>query len=631
VPIIMIRRRLFAGCGFLLSSLLLSSVGAAQPTVRQALGLVPMQEDVAFDRPSEEEIDKCTIQPERQGDQRSWVVADPAGNVLRRFTDTNGDNKIDQWCYFQHGIEVYRDIDADFNEKADQYRWFATGGLRWGIDRNEDGRIDDWKWISPEEVTSELVRAMATQNADRFAALLITPDDLKEAGLAEALAAQITQQTAKARQAFADYIKQQKVTDKTQWVDFSAPQPGVVPAGGEQTSRDVIVYENVIAMTETEGQHGQLPVGTLIKVGESWRLIGLPSGDDAGFFFAAAARPTLPVATGVPQPDAKTQELVQKLEELDKQLASARGPAAAQQVYQQRVAMLRELAKNAEGDERDMWLLQMIDSAVAISQPGQGSEGAAVLAKVADEVAASTQNKEVIAQAKFAFLTADYSESLQQPEANLAKIQTQWIDNLEGLVADFSGTRPAAEAMLQLAISEEFAGEDKSAIEWYTKIVEGYPDSDMSEKARGAIRRLDSVGKPLELRGKGLNGTPVDLAELRGNVTVVHYWATWCEPCKQDMEALKQLLAQYGRRKFKVVGVNLDDDPQTAVGYLQQQRLTWPQLHEAGGLESGLAKQLGVFTLPVMLLVDEQGRVANRSLTTAELEAELKKRLTSKR
>jgi thiol-disulfide isomerase/thioredoxin len=627
----MIRPCLLASFGLLLSCSALPSLVSAQPTVRQALSLVPMQQDVPYDRPRDDQIDQCSIQPHRHGDQRAWVVTDPDGNLLRRFSDTNADNKIDQWCYFQAGVEIYRDIDGDFNEKADQYRWLGTGGLRWGVDRDEDGRIDTWKWISPEEVTSELVRAVAQQDANRFHTLLITEEELKQTGLSEELVNQIVRQTTQARQDFPEYAKKQGFSDKTQWVDFSAPQPGVIPGGGEQATLDLMVYENVIAMTDTEGTHGQLSIGTLVKVDDGWRLIGLPSSDEMGFFYRVAGRRTVPAGNAAQQIDSQTQQLVQKLEELDKQLAQSNNPAATRRVYEQRMGVLRDLIAASEGTEQEMWLLQLVDSGVALSQPGMGSEGAAVLEKIAKEVAGTTQDKEIVAQAKFSYLTAEYSESLQKPEADFAKIQSNWIERLEGFVKDFGGSRPAAEAMLQLAISEEFAGEDKAATDWYGQIVSGYADTDMAEKASGAVRRLSSVGNALELRGKGLTGTPLDVAELRGNVVVVHYWATWCEPCKQDMDQLKKLLAQYSRRKFQVMGVNLDDNPQAATTFLEQQRYSWPQLHEPGGLESDLAKQFGIFTLPVMLLVDEQGRVANRSITVAELESELNKRLTAKR
>ena len=48
------------------------------------------------------------------------------------------DNNVDQWCYYLDGLEVYRDIDSNFNKNADQYRWFHTAGTRWGVDKDED-------------------------------------------------------------------------------------------------------------------------------------------------------------------------------------------------------------------------------------------------------------------------------------------------------------------------------------------------------------------------------------------------------------------------------------------------------------------------------------------------------------
>ena len=120
--------------------------------------------------------------------------------------------------------------------------------------------------------------------------------------------------------------------------------------------------------------------------------------------------------------DTRTQQLVQKLEELDKQLTQAgAGPANTRRVYSQRMDVLRELVEASQPADRDIWLLQLVDSAVVLSQPAPDGEGSAVLAKIADEVAKATQNNEVIAQARFAFLTAEYSESLQKSDADFAK------------------------------------------------------------------------------------------------------------------------------------------------------------------------------------------------------------------
>ena len=155
----------------------------------------------------------------------------------------------------------------------------------------------------------------------------------------------------------------------------------------------------------------------------------------------------------------------------------------------------------------------------------------------------------------------------------------------------------------------------------------GFPDTALAKKAAGAKRRLDSVGQVLVMRSNMLNGKPFDTASLRGRFVLVHYWATWCEPCKADMEVLKQLHARYGGNGFAIVGINLDSDPKAAQAYAAQSRINWPQLYEAGGLDSRLANELGILTLPTMLLLDKQGKVVSRNIHMAELEAELRKQL----
>src|SRR6185369_10940497 len=106
-------------------------------------------------------------------------VRDGNGQILREFVDTNGDNIVDRWGYFNDGVEVYRDIDSDYNGRADQYRWLNTAGTRWAIDKNEDGIIDSWKVISAEEATAEAVAALKNRDSARFARLLLQPTEIK--------------------------------------------------------------------------------------------------------------------------------------------------------------------------------------------------------------------------------------------------------------------------------------------------------------------------------------------------------------------------------------------------------------------------------------------------------------------
>ena len=138
----------------------LSQSWAAPPTAEEALSLSPVQQTVTYQRVSAEEQKRCTVRDIDSETWSGWEVRSGDGLTLRVFADTNADKKVDLWCYYQGGIEVYRDIDVNFNGKADQYRWLGTNGSRWGLDQDEDGTIDRWKSISAEEVSSELIGAV---------------------------------------------------------------------------------------------------------------------------------------------------------------------------------------------------------------------------------------------------------------------------------------------------------------------------------------------------------------------------------------------------------------------------------------------------------------------------------------
>ena len=121
----------------------------------------------------------------------------------------------------------------------------------------------------------------------------------------------------------------------------------------------------------------------------------------------------------------------------------------------------------------------------------------------------------------------------------------------------------------------------------------------------------------------------MDLSRYRGRVVLIQYWATWCEPCKADMTTLKGLIGVYGQQGFSVVGINLDQDRETAAEFLKKEQLPWANIYEPGGLESRLSTELGVLTLPTMLLLDQQGKVVNRNIHATQVEPELKSRLKS--
>ncbi|MBX9792166.1 MAG: redoxin family protein [Pirellulales bacterium] len=610
---------------------------AAPPPIEQALGLNSIQRDVEYDRPAAADIPKCTIQAENVGQSKGWVVRSPAGQTLRKFVDTNGDNVVDLWCYYQDGLEVYRDIDTDNNGKADQYRWLNTAGCRWGLDSNEDGKIDSWKQISAEEVSAEVIGAIVARDAARFSNVLLTAAELAELGLSPERVTEVKAKLDAAPTAFNEALRAQKlVPAKSQWVQFGAGRPGIVPAGTDGSTKDILVYENVVAVIDSEGKHGQVPIGTLIQVGNNWRLLGAPDLAaeeglaDSGLFFRVVPNVPAPAADGQTPgaPDKATQDLLAKLEEVDKASAKAANPEEEARFNAQRADILGQLAAGAATDaDRAQWCRQLADTVSAAVQSNALPDGVDRLAALFEQLKTKGADAELLAYVKFRQLTADYSRSLQASDADFAKVQDKWLADLQQFVADFPKSPDTAEAMLQLAIAKEFAGEEDQAKTFYAKIATDFGDSSSAAKAAGAKARLESVGKPLVLRGADLQGRKFDIGQFRGKVVLVQYWATWCEPAKADMALLKELQAKYAKSGFTVIGVNLDNQRASLDEFLKTNRLPWLQIFEPGGLDGRLANEMGILTLPTMLLIDEKGNVVDRNIHVSQLDTELKKRL----
>ncbi len=612
-----------------------STARAATPSVEQALKLTPMQKDVDYDRPAD--AARCTIQAEKKTPkgQTGWIVRDADGKILREFVDTNGDNVVDRWSYFKDGVEVYRDVDPKFAGKATEHRWLNTAGIRWGVSRG-DGQIDAWRMISPEEVSAEVVMALRDRDSARFARLLLTPNELKSLSLSPAKSKELSDKLDAATGAFADLARRQNaITSSTNWIHFSGNRPGIVPAGTFGLAGDIEVYENAIALAQADGHDVQIQIGTLIKIGECWRLIDAPTLSDGGkmadsapgFFFLNpnVRNPTAQDIAGAATNDRLTK-MMEQLQQLDDAIVKA--PTAAEQgrLNDQRADYFEQLIGQLTDPQRTQLIHQMADTISAAVQSGSYPKGAERLKAVARKLDQNAADADLAAYVEFRGLQAEYSLALQAPNPEFAKVQAAWLQNLEQFVGRHPNCPDAADAMLQLGIAEEFAGQEDKAKKWYGQIAQNFAGTPTAKKAAGAVRRLDSVGKQIELTGQSTKGEQIDLGNYRGKLVLIQYWATWCEPAKVDMAELKELQAKYSGN-LAIIGVSLDANRQTLDQYLAKNPLPWPQLFEPGGLDSRYANELGVLTLPTMILLDDSGKVLNRGIHITELDTELKNRV----
>jgi thiol-disulfide isomerase/thioredoxin len=625
MPTIRLAPRVFAFPALLAVAAAAAQAFAAPPSPADALALKPRQKGIEVAQPTEAEVKQATIKQEKEGGVMALVVRGPSGEVLRAFADSDGNRVVDRWSYYKDGMEVYRELDSDKDTKADEYRWLGGAGSRWGADTNADGVIDTWKVLSAEEATAEVVNAIRDRDAAAFARLLPTKADLEAAGFEGELLTELVTRITAAPAAFAKAAAEQKdIGADARWTSMLTPQaPGTLPAGMSGLTKDVSAYDNVVALVESKQGNGQVFVGSLVKCGDAWRPVDAPQlagGIGESFSFLA---PRMNVrggpAGGTGDVAENLKPLLAKLREIEGKMPSA-DVAARKGLAAEQIGVLEQLVAAAADTDKGFWTNQLVETLAAYVQEGLFPDGIAKLEQIAETVKGDETASAFIS---FRLIQAKYSAGMEQPGADGETLQKTWFDDLKTFTETYPKAPESAEALLQLAFRDEFEGRDAEAVERYAAIAANFPDTAQARKATGAVRRLESVGKPLTLGGPTLEGKQVAVESFKGVPVLVHYWSTDCEPCKVDLAQIRELQTKYGPKKFAVVGVALDGDKAKLAKFLQAKPLPWPQLHEPGGLDSRLAEEFGVLALPTMVLVGADGTVLDRNVSINGLEKRL--------
>ena len=110
----------------------------------------------------------------------------------------------------------------------------------------------------------------------------------------------------------------------------------------------------------------------------------------------------------------------------------------------------------------------------------------------------------------------------------------------------------------------------------------------------------------------------LELASLSGRVVLVNFWATWCEPCEQEMPAMQRLYERLPRDRFELVAVSIDDEEAKVAEFAARYSLTFPIVMDPGKKVAETYQTMGV---PESLLIDASGRIVERYVGPREWDA----------
>lgn len=124
----------------------------------------------------------------------------------------------------------------------------------------------------------------------------------------------------------------------------------------------------------------------------------------------------------------------------------------------------------------------------------------------------------------------------------------------------------------------------------------------------------DLIGKPAPRRGApapdfvltGLDGTQYTLSDLQGQTVIINFWATWCEPCREEMPDLQEIHDQYADQGLVILAVNADEPADRVQDFVDEFDITFPILLDDGRAVSALYE---VQAYPSTYFVDSDGRI----------------------
>jgi hypothetical protein len=619
--------RLAAGCLVAWGSM--SAARAANPPTPQAmLGYRPVQKDaVQISTPTEAELPSCKVEVVNgPGTFSGYILRDGRGQVLRKFGATKGPSaKVDFFAYYLDGQEVYREFDG---ASGREYRWFGAGGMRWGVDVNGDGQIDGWRQISAEEVSQEVLRAVITKNFNRLKVLTISEQEMKSLDTSAQELTRIRESVNKLQSKYQETVgKLGQLNDTTRWLHLETPPPQCTPAEALGGKKDLIGYHSATIVYETGNKAEFLQTGELIQVGLAWRLVGGPApGHDMEAIVKTPGQINL-------TDDIKP--LIDELGQLDKNAPQPGDTGAIVRYNLQRAGVLEKIAgKMTKPDDAEQWVRQIADCYSTASQASGPKDTTAYkrLVTLKNQIAKAQPGSPLAGYVAYREMSAEYANKLNDPSNNqadggVAKIQEGWRDRLNQFVKEYPTAEDTPDALLQLGMISEFVNKETEAKNYYGVLVQNYGQSQLAAKAQGALRRLNADGKDFEMSGPALgNGQPINVAQLRGKVVVVYYWATWTQQAAADFFKLKSLLAA-NSSKVDLVCINLDATAAEAQNFIAQSQAPGHHLYQTGGLESPLAVQYGVMVLPNLFLVGKDGKVVSHTVQMSTLDDEVKKLL----
>jgi thiol-disulfide isomerase/thioredoxin len=202
-------------------------------------------------------------------------------------------------------------------------------------------------------------------------------------------------------------------------------------------------------------------------------------------------------------------------------------------------------------------------------------------------------------------------------------ISTESASRLEQQIAGYLKENPAdpKKVSLQLARANLLYRVDPHKAKSLLEDLLQDPDQQLVQAARARLAKAELLGKPLQLRFTATDGTAVDLAQLRGKVVLIDFWASWCPDCVRELPEIQRLDHAYRASGLVILGISLDRDRQAMGNFLAKKRINWPIYFDGKGWGNTYAVEYSVRQIPEIWIINKEGIVERTSADVSSVDA----------
>lgn len=164
--------------------------------------------------------------------------------------------------------------------------------------------------------------------------------------------------------------------------------------------------------------------------------------------------------------------------------------------------------------------------------------------------------------------------------------------------------------------------EEEAYLDALRKVAGTYPKTRYGSIAADRLAAKDlEPGKPaIPLALTDSEGKPVTLAEFRGKVLLLDFWASWCEPCLRAAPRLVELHRKHQDQGFAILGISLDQERAAFDAAVREHGLAWRQVYGGEGWQTEAALRYRIEAIPALILIGRDGRIAALNLAAATRE-----------